>query len=160
MTSESHKDKLWNLIKDIKVGMLCTQDSEFPRARPMHVVQKNYDGKLWFYTNKHQEKVNEIVQDNKVCITFCDPNEDVYVSLSGIARLTMDQELIDKFWSPFVAAWFPKGKDGGNVALIELDVVEGEHWNSNENKVVQLFKTAKANLTGQMPDIGENQKFG
>ncbi|MFC3285965.1 hypothetical protein [Litchfieldella rifensis] len=34
----------------VMVGMLVTLDDEMPRARPMHLVQDEYDGTLWFFT--------------------------------------------------------------------------------------------------------------
>ena len=39
MSSPEHKQKIWKMIKDIKVGMLVTLDHDMPRARPMHLVQ-------------------------------------------------------------------------------------------------------------------------
>nr|WP_290695538.1 pyridoxamine 5'-phosphate oxidase family protein [Halomonas sp. UBA3074] len=40
MSSPEHKQKIWKMIKDIKVGMLVTSDHDTPRARPMHLVQE------------------------------------------------------------------------------------------------------------------------
>ncbi|MCA1806466.1 MAG: pyridoxamine 5'-phosphate oxidase family protein, partial [Actinobacteria bacterium] len=48
MSSPEHKQKIWKMIKEIKVGMLVTLDDDVPRARPMHLVQDAYDGTLWF----------------------------------------------------------------------------------------------------------------
>ncbi|GAA5176988.1 hypothetical protein GCM10023342_23840 [Modicisalibacter zincidurans] len=56
MSSPEHKQKIWKLISDIKVGMLVTLDGPQPRARPMHLVQDAYDGTLWFYTRRSAER--------------------------------------------------------------------------------------------------------
>lgn len=160
MSSQEHKNKIWNMIKDIKVGMLTTQDGNNLRARPMHIVQDEYDGTLWFYTKLSADKNLEIKDEHHVCLTFCDSNDGVYISLSGNARLTQNKVLIDKFWGPFTAAWFENGKDDPDVALLEIKIYRGEHWESRENKVFQLYEFAKANLTNERPDIGENEKFG
>ena len=161
MTSPEHKQKIWELINDIKVGMLVTLDGEVPRARPMHLVQDAYDGTLWFFTRRSAEKVSETERDHDVCLTFSDQEEGVYVSLSGKANLSTDQELIDKYWNPFIAAWFPEGKDDPDVVLLEVQVQMGEHWKADKSKVFQLYEFAKANLRkDETPDLGENEKFG
>lgn len=161
MTSPEHKQKIWNMIKDTKVGMLVTLDDDIPRARPMHLVQDEYDGTLLFFTRRSAEKVSETAKDHDVCISFSDQEEGVYVSLSGTARLNDDQDLIEKYWNPFIAAWFPEGKDGGDVALLEIKVEMGEHWKAKKSKAFQLYEVAKANIKkNETPDLGENQKFG
>ncbi|APX94211.1 pyridoxamine 5'-phosphate oxidase [Halomonas sp. 1513] len=161
MSSPEHKQKIWKMIKDIQVGMLVTLDGDMPRARPMHLVQKEYDGTLWFFTKRSAEKVSETNRDHDVCLSFSDQDEGVYVSLSGTANLTDDRELIEKYWNPFVAAWFTGGKDDPDIALLEIDVTMGEHWKAKESKAFQLYEFAKANVKKDAtPNIGENEKFG
>lgn len=161
MSSPEHKQKIWTLIKDIQVGMLVTQDGNVPRARPMHLVQDDYDGTIWFYTRRSTEKVLEAQQgDTEVCLTFSDQEEGVYVSMSGKARITDDQNIIDRYWNPGVAAWLPE-KEDPDVVMLEIDIEMGEHWAAKESKVFQLYEMAKANLdSDKTPDIGENEKFG
>ena len=161
MSSPEHKQKIWKMIKDIKVGMLVTLDGEMPRARPMHLVQEEYDGTLWFFTHRSAEKVSETHRDHDVCLSFSDQEEGVYVSLSGKANLTDDRELIEKYWNPFVAAWFPDGKDDPDLTLLEIKVTMGEHWKAKESKVFQLYEFARANIKRDAkPNLGENEKFG
>lgn len=54
MSSPEHKQLIWSLIEEIKVGMLVTHDTEKNniRSRPMSLVQEEYDGTLFFYTDK------------------------------------------------------------------------------------------------------------
>lgn len=159
MSTPEHKQKIWKLIKDIKVGMLVTLDGKTPRSRPMHLVQDDYTGTLWFFTRRSAEKAFEAQRDNDVCISFSNPKKGVYVSLSGTARLTDDAALKDKFWNSFVAAWFPDGKEDPDLTLLEVKVHFGEHWLADHNKLFQLFEIARANVQDDTPDVGENEKF-
>lgn len=160
MSSKEHKEKIFNYIKDIKVGMLTTHDGENMHARPMHLVQDEYDGTIWFFTSKTAEKVFEVHKEKECCLTFSDQEEGIYVSLSGHVTLSQDRDLIESMWSPFVAAWFAKGKDDPDIALLEIKVYKGEHWDAEDSRMLQLYEIAKANVTGDTPDLGENQKFG
>ena len=160
MSDPEHKQKIWNLIKDIKTGMLTTRNGEELRSRPMVLVQDEYDGTLWFYTNLESEKVFELESDNDVCVSFADADDHVYVSLTGVGRAIRDKTLIEKYWNPFVAAWFPDGKESQDVGMLEIKVQKGEHWNSDSSKMVKSAKTAAAKMKGKKPDLGEHEKFG
>ncbi|KKO48802.1 pyridoxamine 5'-phosphate oxidase [Arsukibacterium sp. MJ3] len=160
MSSPEHKQKIWDLIKNIKTAMLTTHHGGELRSRPMVLVQNEYDGTLWFYTDLVSEKVLELESDNHVCVSFSDPDQQVYVSLTGVGQAIRDKTLIDKYWGPFVAAWFPKGKDSPNVGMLEIKIVKGEHWDSNSSKMMKSIKTVHAKIKGEQPDLGEHQKFG
>lgn len=160
MSSKEHKEKIWTFIKDIKVGMLTTQDGKDLRSRPMHLVQDDYAGKIWFFTKRSSEKCFEVKDEHNVSLSFSDHDNGIYVSLSGYARLTQDKNLIDQFWSTFTGAWFESGKEDPDVALLEIEIYKGEHWEAEGNKVFQLYELVKANLTDDRPNMGENQKFG
>ncbi len=162
MSSPEHKQLIWNLIKEIKVGMLVTHDDKenMMRGRPMSLVQEEYDGTLYFFTSRKDAKAYEIKKHHDICLTFAEPENQTYVSLSGRASLTEDKKLIDRYWNNWVAAWFPKGKEDENLAMLEVKIQSGEHWKSDENKIVQLFEIAKANITDEKPDMGENITFG
>ena len=164
MSSPEHKQLIWNLIKDIKVGMLVTKEDnedESMRGRPMSLVQDAYDGTLYFYTSKTASKAFEVEHDRDVCLTFSSPSDNVYVSLTGKAKVSTDRELIDKYWNPFVAAWFENGKDNPDLAILIVKINKGEHWDSTTNKLVQVFEIAKSNIIeSSTPNMGENEKFG
>jgi len=159
MGTYEHKQKIWDIIKDISVGMLVTEDKGQLRSRPMQLVQKQYDGTLWFFTDVDAGKAEEINLERNVCVSFSEPNSKTYVSMSGTAKLNIDQEKIDELWSPFVAAWYPEGKNSRNVALLEIKIQSGEHWDSDVSKLGFLYEVAKANVTKKVPNIGDNQKF-
>ncbi len=160
MSSPEHKEKIWNIIKELKVGMLVTEDGSDLRARPMHLVQDDYDGTIWFFSDKDSAKVYDIKGGHHVCLTFCDHDEGIHVSLSGVAEIDHNKELIDKFWNPFVDVWFPEGKNDPNLTLIKINIKSGEHWDSEDNKILQFAELVKAKATGEKPDMGEHEKFG
>ena len=138
MSSPEHKQKIWKMIKDIKVGMLVTLDHDTPRARPMHLVQDEYDGTLWFFPRRSAEKVFETKSDHDVCLSFSDQEDGVYVSLSGKANLTDNRELIEKYWNPFIAAWYD-GKRDPKLRLLRLDLDHAHVW-LNEHSLLAGIK--------------------
>jgi len=160
MNAPANRQKIWDTIKQVKIGMLVTQDQNELRARPMHLVQNSYDGKLWFFTPKHSAKVNETQQENQVCITYTDSSKDIQLSLSGHARLSEDLVKMKELWNPMIGAWFEGDYTSPEVALLEITIEQGELWETKDNKLVQLFKMAKAAVSDEKPDLGHNEKFG
>ncbi len=158
-TSSNDVKKLGELIKDIRIAMLTTVDEDGSlRSRPMATQDAEFDGVLWFMVGADSAKVHEIEQDRQVNVSFADPDDQRYVSVSGTAQLVRDRQKIDEFWNPFNKAWFPEGKDDPNIALLRVNVDKAEYWDSHSNTAMHLIGFAKALITGQSYDGGENKK--
>ena len=79
--------------------------------------------------------------------------------MSGTASIVDDRAKIAELWTPMAKAWFPQGVDDPNLALLKLDVVRGEYWDSSSTKMVQLYILTKVVLSGTPPtDLGEHRK--
>lgn len=80
MSSPEHKAKIWNIVKEIKVGMLTTSDGNDLRSRPMQLTQDDYDGTIWLFTKLDDPKAEEVEDEHQVCITFSDVHNDTHAS--------------------------------------------------------------------------------
>jgi general stress protein 26 len=80
------------------------------------------------------------------------------VSIKGRATLSHDRTRIEALWSPMVKAWFPGGMDDPKLVLIEVEATQAEYWDVKESAPVQLFKLAKAAVSGERPTMGEHDK--
>lgn len=160
MGSKAHKEKIWSFISEIGTGMLVTEDEGSLRARPMQLVQDDYDGTIYFFSRLGSHKTKEVIEDKNVCITFTNRDEGIFVSLTGVARISQDQSLIDSLWNEDVGRWFPEGRESDSCSLLEIKIHSGEHWEHETNDFVKLYQTAKAKVRNRTPNLGEHQKFG
>ena len=152
-TGQERIAKLGALIKDIRVAMLTTVEEDGSlRSRPMATQTTPFDGTLWFFTEKSAPKVHEVEEEAHVNVSYAKPEDQLYVSVSGTARVVEDRAQIEALWHPMLKAWFPEGKDDPNVALLRVEVQKAEYWDSPSSKVVQLFGLAKALATGERYD--------
>jgi general stress protein 26 len=160
MKTENDIQKLATLIKGIKVAMLTTQETDGTlRSRPMATQAAEFDGTLWFFTQASSHKVDEIDREHNVNVSYADAGDNRYVSVSGRARLVRDRAKIDELWSPILKAWFPRGKDDPETALLRVDVEKAEYWDAPSSTIVKLVGFAKAMATGQTYTPGENRKI-
>lgn len=152
--------KLGELIEEINIAMLTTVDEDGTlRSRPMGTQQIEFDGDLWFFTGADSAKVEEVRQEQQVNVSYADPKQQRYVSVSGVAQVVRDQQKMKELWNPIFKAWFPEGLDDPNLALLKVHVTKAEYWESANGVVVQLVGFAKALLTGQQYQGGENEKI-
>ena len=151
--------KLGELIKDIKVAMMTTVDTDGSlRSRPMMTQQEEFDGDLWFFTETTAPKVFELRQEAHVNLSYAEPDKQRYVSVSGRGELSRDRQKIESLWNPVYKAWFPDGLESPNLGLIKVRVEKAEYWDSPSGTVVQLVGFVKALATGERVDAGENEK--
>ncbi|MDQ3686664.1 MAG: pyridoxamine 5'-phosphate oxidase family protein [Acidobacteriota bacterium] len=157
--SESIK-KLGEMIKDIEFAMLTTAEPDGTlRSRPMATQKFEFGGDLWFFTRASSPKVDEIEQEHNVNVSYAAPDKQKYVSVSGRARLVRDKNKIKELWSPVLKAWFPKGLDDPDLALLKVAVEQAEYWDSPSSTVAQLVGFVKAVTTGTTYQPGENEKL-
>src|SRR2546421_1567661 len=93
--------KLGKLIKGIDFAMLSTVCPDGTiHSRPMSTQQVEFDGDLWFFTGLDSGKVHEIRNDQHVNVSYADPKDNRYVSVSGRATIVRDREKAKQLWSP------------------------------------------------------------
>lgn len=152
--------KLGEMIEDIDFAMLTTAEEDGTlRSRPMSTQQVEFNGDLWFFTRADSPKVEEIEQERHVNVSYAKPEAQRYVSVSGRARLVRDPEKIRELWKPVLRAWFPKGLDDPDLALLKVSVEQAEYWDSPSSTMMHLIGFVKALATGQSYDPGENRKI-
>ena len=159
-TQKQATDHLREMIKDIRIAMLSTQETDGTlRSRPMYVQQLEGDDDIWFFTNESSAKITEIMHDKDVNLSFSEPDNDRYISVSGTAQMVDDMNKKEELWNPMLKAWFPDGLDDPELTLLKIDPSQGEYWDAPSSKMVQLAGFVKATVTGERYDAdGINEK--
>lgn len=121
--------RLGELIRDVKVAMLTTiaPDGELV-SRPLQTLQVAFDGDLWFITSADSGKVVDLASDEHVNLAYARPADHTYVSVSGRAQLLRDRDKLDALWDDRMKAYFPRGKDDPDVALLKVEVDTAVYW--------------------------------
>ena len=156
-------ETLWKLIKDIRFGMLTHSTATgMLHSHPLTTLNRSVDAQadLYFFIPKTGELYERLLTDGEVNVSYADPGQDSYVSLSGQARFVDDLAQKEALWSPAAQAWFPGGHTDPELALLAVRIRHAEYWDVDESKMVQLFKMAKAAITGQPPrELGEHKEL-
>jgi general stress protein 26 len=157
LCGEEGKKKIAELVKHIRIAMLCTSDGTGQiRSRPMATQDEPFDGTLWFLTRNGSEKIDDIQQHQHVTLDYADPDHSKYITLRGKAFVNQDKTKIKKLWNPMYKAWFPKGEEDPDIAVLRVDITEGDYWEANSSKIVMGIRYVAAAVTGGKVPLGES----
>ena len=90
MTKQDNIDRVWDIVEKVGVCMLTTRFSGGLRARPLEARPDRDSGLLFFVTDVHSAKEDEIEAVPDVGLVFIDPKDKAYLSITGHARLIRD----------------------------------------------------------------------
>ena len=157
---EQNLQKLRKLIKGIKFAMLTTADENGNlRSRPMATQEADAEGDLWFFTRLDTAKVEEARKDEHVNVSYSQPDEHRYVSVSGLAQIVRDPEKMRELWNPAYKAFFPEGLDDPQIALMRVMVYEAEYWTSPSSYIGQAIGFVRAFITDDKKALDDNQRI-
>lgn len=127
----------------------------------MATQKAEFDGTLWFFTRASSPKVDEVEQSHNVNLSYAALDSNTYVSVTGTASLVRDAAKAKELWNPILKAWFPKGLEDPDLALLHVTVQKAEFWDSPSSTMVHIAGFVKAIATGQAykPSAGEHQKI-
>jgi general stress protein 26 len=72
--------------------------------------------------------------------------------------VTRDSILAARIWKKTDDVGWPGGPDDENVRVIRIEPTRAELWDGPKWKAVAMFEFAKARLSGEKPNLGENRK--
>lgn len=151
--------KLVEKIKDIKIAMMTTiENDQDLHSRPMYTNTPEDDGTLWFFTEQDSSKVNEVQKDRHVNLGYSSPSDNLYVAISGTAKVVTDRAKIKELWSEGLRGWFPKGSDDPNIALLKVTIDRGEFWDTPNSTLLRAYAYAKAVVTGERDQPGPDRQ--
>ena len=161
-------EELYSLVDGIETAMLTSRKFDGTLiSRPMATQEKRPRIDFWFVTSIETHKVDDIQAQPEVNLAYYNNKSREWVSVSGTARIVTDRDLIRTLYKPDWKAWF--GDEGGDrnggpndprLALIEVEAHEATYLKTNQPRAVQLFKVAKAMITGDSPKIGDMRHVG
>jgi general stress protein 26 len=133
-----------------------------PVGRSMGIAKRNGPDFL-FIANAHSQKFSDLSDNKEVQITFQDSKTQDWISVSGKATTTSnDDPRIKDLWSNGVKAWFGDlgdGKHDGSasdprMALIEVKSNYVTYWLHEVGTLGFMKEVGVAALTGKVANTG------
>lgn len=136
--------KLNELITGIEFAMLTSVHAAGQlHSRPMATQAATDDGFLWFFSPQHSSKIDEIRNDHQVNVSYADPANMRFVSVSGACELVRNRSIAAEFWRDEYKRWFPRGIDDPDLILIKVTINSAEYWDVKAGRMRELEGDAK-----------------
>ena len=132
--------RLAALVRQMKIGMLTTKEPDGSlRSRPLETVEVDPEGRLWFFTDAHSPKsARAQAGDHQVALSYADPRDEDFASISGTARVVRDEEKMRGLWKRDLERWFPRGLEDPDLALLEVRIDKAEYWDEPRQENVKI----------------------
>lgn len=162
MTNEDDRGKLLDIINKTKFAMLTHRHGDgHLHSQPLTTQNKSLDadGALYFFVGRDGDIARHLAADPNVNLAYANVDDDDYVSVAGVARLSENEALKRELFNTLAKAWFPGGVDHPNLGLLEVRIAHAEYWKATDNKLLQLVKMATSAVTGNPPSgISEHRQ--
>jgi general stress protein 26 len=158
MAEAERLDRVWDIVDKVRVCMLTTRFAGGLRARPLEARPDRHAGLIWFVTDARSGKEREIEAHAEGCLVFIDRDDNAYLSITGRASTRLDPAKAAQIWQKTDDVWWPGGPDDPNACVLRFDPQTAELWDGPASKAVAAFEFAKAWLTEEKPNLGENRK--
>ena len=153
------KDQFWDIIEEVSVCMVTTNDGDIMRSRPMAPYIDKDARTIQFMTDGNSAKVFELNADQDIALSFANPDKMLFASVSGRGVVSRDRALIRDLWGPYAEVFFGGNSADADVAVIKVKPTQAEFWDNRKGRVAMAAELTKAYFTDEGPNLGENAKL-
>lgn len=157
-TADEGVRRVAELLQGERLAMLTTIAPDGTLvSRPMALQEAEFDGDLWFFTERDARKVGHVQANPQVNVTVGSGSS--WVSLTGRARVVQDDARKRDLWNAAVSAWFgDEEPESGEVALLRVEADSAEYWDSPGGRVATLVSFVKSKVSGERFEGGDNER--
>ena len=162
MTADRRRaiDVLAEMIADVHVVMLTTVAADGSlRSRPMVRAGTEFQGDLWFFTDQPSAKIDDILGNPQVNVSYADAAKRCFISMSGIATIVLDRKNIELLWEERLRQWLPHSPDAGEISLVKVNVQSAEYWNPPASIKDQVGGLVKGILSGRLSLVDDHEEI-
>ena len=156
LTAADAEKEFWDHLKKSNTGLLGLDQPGY-HAQPMTAFREEETGTIWFFTRDDTDLARDagVGSGQSAMFHYGSKDQSVWACIHGeLSIAPRNAGLIDKYWNPILAAWYPEGKDDPHLTLLRFDADDGRIWVSEGGFFKFFYEVAKANITRSLPDAG------
>lgn len=144
------------LLEEVKSARCVMLGNPAPDAhmQPMAPQIDPDDGVIFFYSDKTSD-LGQAILEQPATVMMAHIDTDYQACVRGTLYPHHDMETIEKFWGPVASSWYPGGKTDPKMMMLRFVPHDAAIWASDKSFIGFAYETAKANLTDNLPDVGD-----
>ncbi len=126
-------------MRQLDICMMVTQSKRgILNSRPMsNNGDVKYNGSSYFFTYEASKKIKDIEANPQANLNFEGKN-DLYLSVSGKAKLIRNKALFAEHWVDSLQQWFKEGIDTKGMVLIHIKGDKLYYWQKDKGGTLKL----------------------
>src|SRR3712207_1333565 len=97
--SDGDVRKVAELLDSARIALVTTVAADGRLvSRPLALLQREFDGSLWFFTPDPSNKTEQVHANSHVNVAV--QVKDGFLSIAGTASVSHDPAMIDELWNP------------------------------------------------------------
>lgn len=119
-------------MRSLDVCMMSTGSGSAVVSRPMSTNgDVEYDGNSYFFTWEDSKLVKDLKKKPAVNLAF-HGKRDLFVSVTGKAKVVRDQAKFEEHWVKSLDAWFKDGPQTEGVVMLVVAAKRVTYWQREE----------------------------
>ena len=156
LTPAKAEEAFWDSLKKSNTGLLGLDQPGY-HAQPMTAFREEETGTIWFFTRDDTDLARDagVGSSQSAMFHYGSKDQNVWACVHGeLSAHGQDRAIIDRYWNPVLAAWYPEGKDDPHLTILRFEAGDGRVWVNEGGFFKFAFEIAKANATKTLPDAG------
>ena len=120
--------KFWKALKSDMTVMLGIEGEGDAQPMTAQLDSDEDGGPIWFFTSTETDLARASAGGKDGMFHFASKGHELFASVRGRLIPDNDRDVIDRLWSPFVAAWYEGGKDDPKLQLLRFDPGKAQIW--------------------------------
>lgn len=125
------------------------------------IIENTRNGRssvIYFFSDRTSDLGKAVLAKPNSRVMATHIGRDYQACIEGtLSAVSDDDALIDRFWNPIAASWYPQGKKDLKLLMLKFVPITAGIWASTGNPLKFAYETAKANLTDTTPDLGKSK---
>ncbi len=122
------------LVEKLKMCLVGTNgDNGFPNIKAMFSLKHEGLKNIWFSTNTSSKRVQQLRNNNKVCLYYVDDKNFKGLMLLGTMEILQDLKSKKMLWSEGNEKYYPLGVTDPDYSVLRFSATSGNYYHGLQN---------------------------
>ncbi len=122
------------LVEKLKMCLVGTNgDNGFPNIKAMFSLKHEGLKNIWFSTNTSSKRVQQLRNNNKVCLYYVDEKNFKGLMLIGTIEILQDLKSKQMLWSEGNEKYYPQGVTDPDYSVLRFSATSGNYYHGLQN---------------------------
>ena len=127
------------LVGRSKICLLGTNGEDgFPNIKAVMNAKHEGINKIWLSTNTSSRRVQQLKEDNRVCVYYVDDKEFKGLMLTGTIQIVQDLKSRQMLWADGSERYYPLGVEDPDYSVLCFTAKKGNYYHKLKNITFEI----------------------